>query len=197
MAKQKLDNFANRQAQLARMHAMVDEAMAVLADRNCPYNSYRRTLARGLASQGELSPVVSSAAIDEFYERGRKAGAIGGKLLGAGSGGFFSSLSRRSAGLRCAKPSTALSRSTSRSTTTAAASCSLNPTDLIAGIRPSADSQTWHETRIGADRAADRGIALSLQSLGSATSNHAILGGRRRRPLLEAADRQSEGARAW
>ena len=37
----------------------------------------------------ELSPLISSATIDEWYETGRKAGAIGGKILGAGGGGFL------------------------------------------------------------------------------------------------------------
>lgn len=89
VAKQKLDNFVNRQAQLARMHGMVDEAMTALADRNCPITAIGELLHEAWLLKRELSPVVSSAAIDEIYERGRKAGAIGGKLLGAGSGGFF------------------------------------------------------------------------------------------------------------
>jgi len=36
-----------------------------------------------------LTPNVSTSAIDKWYERARKAGALGGKLLGAGSGGFL------------------------------------------------------------------------------------------------------------
>ena len=36
-----------------------------------------------------LASAVSSSLIDEWYARARKAGAIGGKLLGAGSGGFM------------------------------------------------------------------------------------------------------------
>jgi D-glycero-alpha-D-manno-heptose-7-phosphate kinase len=36
-----------------------------------------------------LTSAVSSSAIDDWYAAGRKAGAIGGKLLGAGSGGFL------------------------------------------------------------------------------------------------------------
>ena len=36
-----------------------------------------------------LTPNVSTSAIDTWYERARKAGAVGGKLLGAGSGGFL------------------------------------------------------------------------------------------------------------
>lgn len=36
-----------------------------------------------------LTQSVSNSAIDSWYERARKAGAMGGKLLGAGSGGFL------------------------------------------------------------------------------------------------------------
>lgn len=36
-----------------------------------------------------LSSSISNSRIDDFYERARKAGALGGKLLGAGSGGFL------------------------------------------------------------------------------------------------------------
>jgi D-glycero-alpha-D-manno-heptose-7-phosphate kinase len=32
---------------------------------------------------------MSNPKIDEWYEQGRKAGAIGGKLVGAGGGGFL------------------------------------------------------------------------------------------------------------
>lgn len=37
----------------------------------------------------ELTDNVSTSRIDDWYERGRRLGAIGGKLLGAGSGGFM------------------------------------------------------------------------------------------------------------
>ncbi|MCU0783290.1 MAG: GHMP kinase [Verrucomicrobia bacterium] len=40
-------------------------------------------LKRGLAS------AISNARIDDWYKRGRRAGATGGKVLGAGSGGFM------------------------------------------------------------------------------------------------------------
>jgi D-glycero-alpha-D-manno-heptose-7-phosphate kinase len=36
-----------------------------------------------------LTSAVSTSAIDDWYAAGRKAGAVGGKLLGAGSGGFM------------------------------------------------------------------------------------------------------------
>ena len=37
----------------------------------------------------ELAASVSNRQIDEIYEAGRAAGALGGKLLGAGGGGFM------------------------------------------------------------------------------------------------------------
>ena len=36
-----------------------------------------------------LSSAVSSEELDQFYETGLKAGALGGKILGAGGGGFL------------------------------------------------------------------------------------------------------------
>jgi D-glycero-alpha-D-manno-heptose-7-phosphate kinase len=41
------------------------------------------------SAKRSLDGGVSNPKIDEIYERGRKAGAIGGKLLGAGGGGFL------------------------------------------------------------------------------------------------------------
>lgn len=37
----------------------------------------------------EITPEISNPAIDEWYESARAAGAVGGKLLGAGGGGFL------------------------------------------------------------------------------------------------------------
>lgn len=89
VAKQKLDSFVKRQIELARIHAMVDEAVSSLGNLNCPITAIGELLHEAWLLKRELSPVVSSSAIDEIYELGRRAGATGGKLLGAGSGGFF------------------------------------------------------------------------------------------------------------
>jgi D-glycero-alpha-D-manno-heptose-7-phosphate kinase len=37
----------------------------------------------------ELAQEISNARVDQWYEQGRAAGAVGGKLLGAGGGGFL------------------------------------------------------------------------------------------------------------
>jgi D-glycero-alpha-D-manno-heptose-7-phosphate kinase len=41
-----------------------------------------------------LSPTVSNSTVDEVYEEARAAGALGGKLLGAGGGGFLLLIAR-------------------------------------------------------------------------------------------------------
>jgi D-glycero-alpha-D-manno-heptose-7-phosphate kinase len=89
VAKKKLENFNNRRPQLTRMHAMVDESVEILADCTRPITEIGELLHEAWLLKKSLSPVVSTAAIDEIYSAGRRAGAIGGKLLGAGSGGFF------------------------------------------------------------------------------------------------------------
>lgn len=89
IAKKKIENLGNRQAQLTRMHDMVGDAINILADHSCPITEIGELLHEGWQLKRDLSPVVSNDTIDEIYATGRAAGAIGGKLLGAGSGGFF------------------------------------------------------------------------------------------------------------
>ena len=46
-------------------------------------------LARRRRPRRELAESVSTPTVDEIYQTARQAGAIGGKLLGAGGGGFM------------------------------------------------------------------------------------------------------------
>ena len=48
-----------------------------------------------------LSTKISSEYLDGVYEKARSAGAVGGKLLGAGAGGFMLFLSRPIGGAAC------------------------------------------------------------------------------------------------
>ncbi len=89
IATQKIANLENRRAQLVQMQAMVDEAVGILANPNRSVLEVGTLLHKSWLFKKQLSSVVSNNAIDEIYNAGRAAGAIGGKLLGAGSGGFF------------------------------------------------------------------------------------------------------------
>jgi len=89
VAKTQVDNFCNREYQLQRMQGMVGEALEILKDDKKPLTEFGRLLHETWELKRTLSCSVSNAKIDEMYERARAAGAVGGKLLGAGGGGFF------------------------------------------------------------------------------------------------------------
>lgn len=89
IAKDQIDNISKRQTELHRMHAMVDDAIRILADRNTSLDEFGRLLDEAWRYKRSLSDRVSTPLIDDFYQRAMAAGAIGGKLLGAGGGGFL------------------------------------------------------------------------------------------------------------
>lgn len=86
------DTFAkpeDKKAQLKEMLSLVDEAQAILENKNADLNDFGRMLDHTWRLKRGTGSKVSNGSIDELYERGIKAGALGGKLLGAGGGGFL------------------------------------------------------------------------------------------------------------
>ena len=88
-AKDQLDNLKRRAVQLKTMRAMVDQAVDILRDEHAPVRELGELLHESWRLKRELAESVSTGAIDAIYEAGRAAGAVGGKLLGAGGGGFI------------------------------------------------------------------------------------------------------------
>ncbi|MCR5734283.1 MAG: kinase [Lachnospiraceae bacterium] len=76
-------------AELKEMMALVDKAEDVLRDKHSDLNEFGRLLKHTWELKRKTSDVVSNEKIDALYEKGLKAGAVGGKLLGAGGGGFL------------------------------------------------------------------------------------------------------------
>ncbi len=89
IAKSKIDNFSSREAELGAMQAMVDEAIGVLRDPAKPIADFGRLLDASWQQKRRLSDKVSTPLIDDLYVRACKRGAVGGKILGAGGGGFL------------------------------------------------------------------------------------------------------------
>ncbi len=85
--KKKIRNFKSRKNELAKMYSMVEPAVKVLKDGNL--NKFGEMLHESWLLKRSLSENVSNNSIDLAYNRARSAGAIGGKLLGAGGGGFM------------------------------------------------------------------------------------------------------------
>ena len=71
------------------MLALVDEAEKVLTDKNTSLNEFGKLLDTTWKLKRGTGSKVSNGSIDELYDIAINAGALGGKLLGAGGGGFL------------------------------------------------------------------------------------------------------------
>lgn len=77
-----------RVTQLTAMYHLVRAGADALLG-NGPIEEFGRLLHEGWMLKKSLSPRVSTCVVDQAYEAARNEGAIGGKLLGAGGGGFL------------------------------------------------------------------------------------------------------------
>ena len=80
---------AVRIAQLKEMLSLVDDAERILEEKSSNLDDFGRLLDVTWKLKRDKSTVVSTSEIDTLYEKGIQAGALGGKLLGAGGGGFL------------------------------------------------------------------------------------------------------------
>ncbi len=76
-----------KEKQLTRMHAMVDDAIEILT--NGDLDDFGALLDEAWQKKRSLSKLVSNAQVDKIYTSAVSAGALGGKLSGAGGGGFL------------------------------------------------------------------------------------------------------------
>lgn len=74
---------------LKKMHELVDAAEVVLTNKNRDLDDFGRLLDTNWKIKRQTGASVSTNSIDGLYTRGIDAGALGGKLLGAGGGGFL------------------------------------------------------------------------------------------------------------
>ena len=88
VAKTKIDNLDKRADEIRRMTRMVDEGVDILTSERS-IKDFGALLDEAWTQKRKLSEMVSSDAIDRIYADARDAGAVGGKLLGAGGGGFM------------------------------------------------------------------------------------------------------------
>ncbi len=79
----------DKTAQLKEMYSLVDEAEKVLTDNSSDLDDFGRLLDHTWRLKRQTGSAVSTNSIDSLYEKGIAAGALGGKLLGAGGGGFL------------------------------------------------------------------------------------------------------------
>lgn len=80
--------MVDKQAQLLEMYSLVDDAEKVLTTES-DLNEFGRLLDYTWRLKRGISSGISTDSIDGLYAKGMEAGALGGKLLGAGGGGFL------------------------------------------------------------------------------------------------------------
>lgn len=78
-----------KHAQLKQMYELVDEAEQVLVDKSKDLDDFGRFLDTTWKLKRQTGAAISTDSIDGLYAKGMAAGALGGKLLGAGGGGFL------------------------------------------------------------------------------------------------------------
>ena len=82
-------NKKDKIIQLREIQTLVDEAEKILIDKTLDMDDFGRLLDHTWRLKRQTGSAVSTDSIDRLYEKGIKAGALGGKLLGAGGGGFL------------------------------------------------------------------------------------------------------------
>jgi D-glycero-alpha-D-manno-heptose-7-phosphate kinase len=83
-----INNIDSKKRQLRVLKDLVDESVSVL-NKNRSVNDFGELLHEAWLAKRDLSSEVTNPHVDEIYASARSAGAIGGKLLGAGGGGFM------------------------------------------------------------------------------------------------------------
>ena len=89
MQKSNAAGYAEKTRLLQQMYDLVDEAEAILENKHSDLDDFGRLLDKTWRIKRQTGKAITTNSIDELYESGIAAGALGGKLLGAGGGGFL------------------------------------------------------------------------------------------------------------
>ena len=88
IAADKINSIPQKKHELHAMHNMVDAGIDILCSQQ-NITQFGELLHEAWMLKRQLSQKIAPAYIDNIYQTARDAGAIGGKLLGAGGGGFM------------------------------------------------------------------------------------------------------------
>ncbi|MBI4641099.1 MAG: kinase, partial [Candidatus Tectomicrobia bacterium] len=88
IAESYVNGIEDRKRQLRIMKDLVEESLSILNNGE-DIAGFGELLHEAWQAKRSLSSKVSNSYVDEIYEQAMAAGAIGGKLIGAGGGGFL------------------------------------------------------------------------------------------------------------
>tara|TARA_Y200000002_G_scaffold71953_1_gene56331 strand:+ start:18979 stop:19977 length:999 start_codon:yes stop_codon:yes gene_type:complete len=87
VAEKKVKNIKQKTSIVSEMQDLVGDARSLLTNER--YDEFGKLLHKNWLLKKSISSVISTDVIDDIYDLALKNGAIGGKLLGAGAGGFM------------------------------------------------------------------------------------------------------------
>ena len=88
IAQHQIGNLKQRAPELHALTQMVNRGIEILSSASTDLEDFGRLLGEGWALKRRLADMVSNTTVDALYDAALRAGASGGKLLGAGGGGF-------------------------------------------------------------------------------------------------------------
>ena len=88
IAAEQVSAIGSKTAELRAIRSMVDDAQKILAGTS-PLKEFGDLLHESWLLKRTLSSKIAPSFVNDIYDTARKAGAAGGKLLGAGGGGFM------------------------------------------------------------------------------------------------------------
>ncbi len=89
IAKDREKNAKTQKQDFLRLLHYVEEAEKILIDDARNLDDFGMIMEENWQVKRSLSKNISSSVLDDIYATARKSGATGGKLMGAGGGGFF------------------------------------------------------------------------------------------------------------
>ncbi len=87
IAREQIKKTPMRKKELKRMYEMVNEAVDILKGGDTDISDFGRLLHETWMIKRKLTKKISTREIDQIYKKSMEAGALGGKILGAGGGG--------------------------------------------------------------------------------------------------------------
>lgn len=89
IAAKQIENTKEKAGQLTEMQSLVGEAVKILQHGSGGFRDFGRLLHESWKLKRSLTDIISTSDIDAMYDTAMQAGALGGKLIGAGGGGFM------------------------------------------------------------------------------------------------------------
>lgn len=89
IAKDTINNLDKKEKTLFKLYDLLWKGLNILQNNNIDLNNFGEVLHQSWLLKKSISKKISNSNLDEIYSKARQNGALGGKVLGSGGGGFL------------------------------------------------------------------------------------------------------------